>query len=84
MGANESLTSVAFPNPRSVRAWEPSPSWELLRAGVSARGKPILLSSHAACETMEEGTKTKKTIYVGGLADDVNEDVLLETFAPFG
>lgn len=33
---------------------------------------------------MEEGTKTKKTIYVGGLADDVNEDVLLETFAPFG
>ncbi|KAK7693410.1 hypothetical protein QCA50_002978 [Cerrena zonata] len=33
---------------------------------------------------MEEGTKTKKTVYVGGLADDVNEDVLLETFAPFG
>lgn len=33
---------------------------------------------------MEEGTKTKKTVYVGGLADEVNEDVLLETFAPFG
>lgn len=33
---------------------------------------------------MEEGTKTKKTVYVGGLADDVNEDVLLETFSPFG
>ncbi|KAF7793133.1 hypothetical protein EIP86_004242 [Pleurotus ostreatoroseus] len=33
---------------------------------------------------MEEGTKTKKTIFVGNIADDVDEAVLLETFATFG
>ena len=33
---------------------------------------------------MEEGTKTKKTIFVGNIADDVDESVLLETFATFG
>ncbi|CAL1704455.1 unnamed protein product [Somion occarium] len=33
---------------------------------------------------MEEGTKTKKTVYVGGLNDEVDENVLLETFAVFG
>ena len=33
---------------------------------------------------MEEGTKTKKTLFVGNLANDVDEAVLLETFAPFG
>ncbi|EPQ58727.1 hypothetical protein GLOTRDRAFT_35766 [Gloeophyllum trabeum ATCC 11539] len=33
---------------------------------------------------MEEGTRTKKTIFVGGLGDDVDEAVLVETFATFG
>lgn len=33
---------------------------------------------------MEEGTKTKKTIFVGNIADDVDETVLLESFSPFG
>ncbi|PCH38060.1 RNA-binding domain-containing protein [Wolfiporia cocos MD-104 SS10] len=33
---------------------------------------------------MEEGTKTKKTIFVGGIGDDVDEGVLLETFSTFG
>lgn len=34
--------------------------------------------------TMEQGTKTKKTIYVGGLADEVDEAALIETFSTFG
>ena len=33
---------------------------------------------------MEEGTKTKKTLFVGNIADDVDETVLLETFSTFG
>lgn len=33
---------------------------------------------------MEEGTKTKKTIFVGNIANDVDESVLLETFSTFG
>lgn len=33
---------------------------------------------------MEEGTKTKKTVFVGNLANDVDEAILLETFATFG
>ncbi|KAJ3559113.1 hypothetical protein NM688_g540 [Phlebia brevispora] len=33
---------------------------------------------------MEEGTRTKKTIFVGNIADDVDEAVLLETFSTFG
>ena len=33
---------------------------------------------------MEEGTKSKKTVFVGNIADDVDESVLLETFATFG
>ncbi|KAI0341552.1 RNA-binding domain-containing protein [Trametopsis cervina] len=33
---------------------------------------------------MEEGTKTKKTLFVGNLADDVDEAVLLDTFSTFG
>ncbi|KZT67739.1 RNA-binding domain-containing protein [Daedalea quercina L-15889] len=33
---------------------------------------------------MEEGTKTKKTIFVGGIGDDVDETVLIETFSAFG
>lgn len=33
---------------------------------------------------MEEGTKTKKTVFVGGIGDDVDEAVLIETFSTFG
>ena len=33
---------------------------------------------------MEEGTKTKKTIFVGGIGDDVDENALIETFSTFG
>lgn len=33
---------------------------------------------------MEEGTKTKKTVFVGNIANDVDEASLLETFATFG
>ena len=33
---------------------------------------------------MEEGTRSKKTVFVGNIADDVDETVLLETFSTFG
>lgn len=33
---------------------------------------------------MEEGTKTKKTVFVGGIGDDVDETILLESFSTFG
>ena len=33
---------------------------------------------------MEEGTRTKKTIFVGGIGDEVDETVIVETFSTFG
>jgi RNA recognition motif-containing protein len=33
---------------------------------------------------MEEGAKTKKTIFVGGIGEDVDEGVILEAFSTFG
>jgi RNA recognition motif-containing protein len=33
---------------------------------------------------MEEGGKTKKTIFVGGIGEDVDEQVILESFSTFG
>jgi len=33
---------------------------------------------------MEEGTKTKKTVFIGGIGDDVDEAVIYETFSTFG
>lgn len=33
---------------------------------------------------MEEGTKGKKSIFVGGIGDDVDESVLYECFSTFG
>jgi len=33
---------------------------------------------------MEEGTKTKRTIFVGGFADDVDEAALVQAFSTFG
>ncbi|KAF9479774.1 RNA-binding domain-containing protein [Pholiota conissans] len=33
---------------------------------------------------MEEGTKTKKTIFIGGISDDTDETSLYENFSTFG
>jgi len=33
---------------------------------------------------MEEGGKPKKTIFVGGIGEDVDEKIILETFSTFG
>ncbi|KAG6909690.1 hypothetical protein DXG01_015891 [Tephrocybe rancida] len=33
---------------------------------------------------MEEGTKSKKTVFVGGIADDVDEAIIYESFSTFG
>ena len=33
---------------------------------------------------MEEGTKSKKTVFVGGIGDDVDEGVIYENFSTFG
>jgi peptidyl-prolyl isomerase E (cyclophilin E) len=33
---------------------------------------------------MEEGTKTKKTVFVSGLGDGVDESVIIENFSTFG
>ncbi|KAH0830591.1 RNA-binding domain-containing protein [Lanmaoa asiatica] len=33
---------------------------------------------------MEEGTKGKKTVFVGGIGDDVDESILYECFSTFG
>jgi RNA recognition motif-containing protein len=33
---------------------------------------------------MEEGAKNKKTIFIGGIGEDVDEEVILEAFSIFG
>jgi peptidyl-prolyl isomerase E (cyclophilin E) len=33
---------------------------------------------------MEEGGKAKKTLFVGGIGEDVNEVIILEAFSTFG
>lgn len=33
---------------------------------------------------MEEGTKAKKTVFVGGVAEEVDESKIYEAFATFG
>jgi peptidyl-prolyl isomerase E (cyclophilin E) len=33
---------------------------------------------------MEEGTRTKKTVFVGGISDDVDESNIYEHFSTFG
>ena len=33
---------------------------------------------------MEEGTKTKKTVFVGGIGDDIDEGLIFEAFQTFG
>ncbi len=33
---------------------------------------------------MEEGTKAKKTVFVGGIAEEVDESKIYETFSTFG
>ncbi|KAF9464731.1 hypothetical protein BDZ94DRAFT_1161307 [Collybia nuda] len=33
---------------------------------------------------MEEGTKSKKTVFVGGIGEDVDEAIIYENFSTFG
>ena len=33
---------------------------------------------------MEEGTKSKKTVFVGGISEDTDETTLYESFSTFG
>ena len=33
---------------------------------------------------MEEGTKSKRTVYIGGLSEDTDESLIYETFSTFG
>ncbi|KAF5377021.1 hypothetical protein D9757_001862 [Collybiopsis confluens] len=33
---------------------------------------------------MEEGTKSKKTVFVGGIGEDVDEGIIIQHFATFG
>jgi peptidyl-prolyl isomerase E (cyclophilin E) len=33
---------------------------------------------------MEEGGKTKKTIFIGGIGEDVDEEAILQAFSTFG
>jgi len=33
---------------------------------------------------MEEGTRTKKTVFIGGISDDVDESTIYENFSTFG
>ncbi|EJD02314.1 RNA-binding domain-containing protein [Fomitiporia mediterranea MF3/22] len=33
---------------------------------------------------MEEGTKTKKTVFIGGIGDDIDEAAIYESFSTFG
>jgi peptidyl-prolyl isomerase E (cyclophilin E) len=33
---------------------------------------------------MEEGTKSKKTVFIGGVGDEVDESAIYETFSTFG
>ncbi|KAF7976723.1 hypothetical protein HWV62_5903 [Athelia sp. TMB] len=33
---------------------------------------------------MEEGTRTKKTVFVGGVAEEVDESIIYENFSTFG
>lgn len=34
--------------------------------------------------TIEEGTKAKKTVFVGGIGDDIDEQAIYESFSTFG
>ena len=54
-----------------------------MRKRVAARSRNRARASRRTVE-MEEGTKTKKTVFVGGIGDDVDEAVLVETFSAFG
>lgn len=33
---------------------------------------------------MEEGTKSKKTVFVGGIGEEVDEAIIYENFSTFG
>lgn len=33
---------------------------------------------------MEEGSKAKKTVFVGGISEEVDESIIYESFSTFG
>jgi RNA recognition motif-containing protein len=49
-------------------------------AGRRTRNYRSTLFTH----NMEEGSKTKKTVFVGGVGEDVDEEIILEAFSIFG
>lgn len=58
-----------------------------MRAAADTQVTAHFLPSHICYPSqtaMEEGTKTKKTVFVGGINDDINEEVLYEAFSTFG
>jgi RNA recognition motif-containing protein len=48
------------------------------------RYTPWELSTNFVSRSMEDGTKSKKTVFVGGVPEDVDEAVLYEHFSAFG
>lgn len=42
------------------------------------------LQASVKSQAMEEGTRTKKTIFVGGISDNVDESVIYDNFSTFG
>lgn len=48
---------------------------------ITNLGKLIL---YIHCPTMEEGTRTKKTVFVGGISEDIDESTIYEHFSTFG
>ena len=75
-------TNLPFPAPAN----EPGLVYRRLRprgnhSPSSPRGPS---AAHARNAAMEEGTKAKKTVYVGGIGDEVNEETIVTAFSPFG
>lgn len=44
----------------------------------------VLLGLPNQPSSMEEGTKSKKTVFVGGISEDTDETTLYEGFSTFG
>jgi RNA recognition motif-containing protein len=53
------------------------------RGGIAGPQESVFTVS-SIVNDMEEGGKPKKTIFVGGIGEDVDEKVILETFSTFG
>jgi RNA recognition motif-containing protein len=57
---------------------------ELLRLSLPARHHRAVDRHTLVATDMEEGAKNKKTIFIGGIGEDVDEEVILEAFSTFG